>query len=149
MRIWEFIRQCFLSKYKKLLRQIEVAKNNEQQLRLSNGILLDFTPGHEYDALYMSVLPHTSDNKRFADKYFSQIGQVVRIEVYDSFGGDVRVLAVGEDRILVEIVDVLPCYPCQIPPVPGAKYWIGDWEIPPEPVTKVTASASEDNELPF
>lgn len=36
-------RWFFMSKYKKLLYQIECAKANRQRLHLSNGIILDFT----------------------------------------------------------------------------------------------------------
>lgn len=37
------IKWFFMSRYKKLLYEIEVAKENEQRLRLKNGIVLDFT----------------------------------------------------------------------------------------------------------
>jgi hypothetical protein len=37
------IKWFFMSKYKKLLYQIECAKANGQRLHLSNGIVLDFT----------------------------------------------------------------------------------------------------------
>lgn len=37
-----------MSKYKKLLYQINAAKENEQRLHLENGIILDFTNG-KYD----------------------------------------------------------------------------------------------------
>lgn len=37
------IKWFFMSKYKKLLYQIEVAKENEQRLYLQNGIVMDFT----------------------------------------------------------------------------------------------------------
>lgn len=42
------IKWLFMKKYKKLLYEIEAAKENEQRLHLSNGIVLDFT-NHKWD----------------------------------------------------------------------------------------------------
>lgn len=42
------IKWFYMSKYKKLLYQINAAKENEQRLHLENGIILDFTNG-KYD----------------------------------------------------------------------------------------------------
>lgn len=148
MKIKGSIKRLFMSRYKKLLFQIQAAINNEQRLRLPNGVWLDFVPGHEYDHC-MSVLPHTDDKESFAHKYISHIGQVVHMDVYDCFGGDVKILAVGEDKVFVEIVEAFACYGCQSDPVPGTKYWIEDWCIAPETETKVSASAAEKDNLPF
>lgn len=126
------IKWFFMSKYKKLLYQIEASRNNEQKLHLPNGIVLDFSPGHEYDNCQMFVLPHYSDGEDFIKKYTNDIGKIIHMNVYDCFGGDVKILAVGADRVFVEIVDVLACYSCQTAPSPGSKYWVGEWEIEPQ-----------------
>lgn len=143
------IKWFFTSKYKKPLYQIEVARNNQQRLYLSNGVTLDFFPGHEYDNCKNYTLPHKYDGKDFFKKYSDKIGKIVHIDVYDCFGGDVKILAVGEDVIFVEIVDVTACYSCQEPPVSGTKYWIGDWELNPESEYKPSRSGFEDKDLPF
>ena len=143
------IKLPFASKYKKLLLQIKDAYNNQSQLRLPNDVWLDFRPGHEYDKGCLDALPRLHDGETFIDKYLGRIGQVVHMVVYDCFEGDVKILAVGEDRVFVEIVDVLTCYSCQKAHKPGEKYWIADWEIPPESESAAAASESESNSFPF
>jgi hypothetical protein len=141
------IKLFFTSKYKKLLYQIEVARNKQQRLRLPNGVIIDFSPGSEYDNCKMYVLPHEHDSKNFVKKYVKSIGKVVHMDVYDGFGGDVRIIAVGADRVFIEIVDVLPCYGCQETPSPGSKYWVGEWEICDEESEHRSVFTQED--LPF
>ena len=51
-------------------------------------------------------------------------GQIVHMAVYDCFEGEVRILKNRRRKVLVEIVDVLTCYPCQKKPQPGEKHWI-------------------------
>ena len=51
-------------------------------------------------------------------------GQIVHRAVYDCFEGEVRILKNRRKKVLVEIVDVLTCYPCQKKPQPGEKHWI-------------------------
>ena len=51
-------------------------------------------------------------------------GQIVHMAVYDCFEGEVRILKNRRRKILVEIVDVLTCYPCQKKLQPGEKHWI-------------------------
>lgn len=41
------IKWLFMSKYKRLLYQIKIAKSNRQRLYLPNGIILDFTKEQE------------------------------------------------------------------------------------------------------
>ena len=141
------IKWFFTSKYKKLLYQIAVARSNEQRLHLPNGVVLDFFPGHEYDNCKNYTLPREHDGKTFFQKYADKIGQIVHMDVYDCFGGDVKILAVGEDVVFVEIVNATACYSCQSDPIPGTKFWIGDWEIAPEPPTR--PSGFEESDLPF
>ena len=136
-----------MSRYKKLLHRIKTAKNNEEQLCLPNGVWLDFVPGHEYDRC-LSVLPHTCDKESFINKYIKHIGQVVQMDVYDCFGGEVKILAVGENRVFIEIVEASACYGCQQDPVPGTKYWIEDWCIAPEIASTISTSATK-SDLPF
>lgn len=135
------IKWFFTSKYKKLLYQIEVTKNNQQRLHLPNGVVLDFFPGREYDNCknYASHIEYDSEN--FLRKYSDKIGQTMLMEVCDCFSGDVKVLAVGEDRIFIEIIDAVSCYPCQPDPLPGEKYWVGRWEIAAEIAPKVENSS--------
>ena len=140
------IKWLLTSRYKKLLHSIAVAKENEQRLHLPNGIILDFQPGHEYDGCSMSVLPHYHEEQNFVKKYADYIGQVIKLTVYDCFSGDVKVLAVGSDRIFIEIVDVDSCYSCQLLPTPGAKYWVGDWEIDRY---EQSSAGFEPSDLPF
>ena len=149
MKKTKTIRLPFASKYKKLLLQIKDAYNNKSQLCLPNNVWLDFRPGHEYDKGCLDALPRLYDGKNFIDKYLGHIGQVVHMTVYDCFEGDVKILAVGEDRVFIEIVDVLTCYSCQKAHKPGEKYWIADWEIPPEFESAATASETESNSFPF
>lgn len=143
------IKWFFMSKYKKLLYQIKVCESNEQRLHLSNGVILDFKPGHEYDNCQMFVPFHQYDSEDFIGKYIGKLGQVVHMDVYDGFGGDVKILAIGADRVLIEIVDVTTCYSCQCLPSPGAKYWVGEWEIAPEITTNASPSSFEEKDLPF
>ena len=139
----------FMSRYQKLLYQIKTARDNDQRLHLPNGVVLDFTPGHEYDDHVMfSALPHKPDGETFFEKYSGKIGHVVHMDVYDCFGGDVKILAVGADEVFVEIVNVSTCYGGQKEPMVGSKYWISDWEIP-EGITMNDDSSFQDNDLPF
>ena len=143
------IKWFFMSKYKKLLYSIMVAERNDQRLHLPNGIVLDFRPGHEYDSRKQDMCPRECDGESFYKKYIDKIGQVVHMDVYDCFGGDVKILAVGEDVVFVEVVDVTACYSCQEPPRPGMKYWVGDWELPPDLEPKSSRTGFEDKDLPF
>lgn len=143
------IKWFFMSKYKKLLYHITVAKINDQRLHLPNGVVIDFRPGHEYDDCKKDAFPHESDGKSFCEKYIDKIGQVVHMDVYDCFGGDVKILAVGEDVVFVEIVDVTACYSCQKAPSPSTKYWIGDWELSQEQEPRHSHVGFEDKDLPF
>ena len=140
------IKWFFTSKYKKLLYQIEVARSNQQRLHLPNGVILDFFPGHEYDNCKNYTFPRENDREVFFKKYADKVGQTMYMEVYDCFGGDVKVLAVGEDRIFIEIVDATSCYSCQSDIYPGEKYWVGYWDIAPEPTR---SSGFEESDLPF
>ena len=79
------IKWFFTSRYKKLLYQIEIAKNGMRRLCLPNGVLIDFSPGHEYDNCRMYVLPHEHDGKNFVKKYAESRGKVVHMAVYDCF----------------------------------------------------------------
>ncbi len=148
MKRTKTIRLPFASKYDKLLLQIKDAYNNQSQLHLPNDIWLDFRPGHEYDKGCLDALPRLYDGETFIEKYLGRVGQIVHIAVYDCFEGDVKILAVGKDRIFVEIVDVLTCYSCQKAHTPGEKYWISDWELPPDEPLPAT-STSKNNGLPF
>ena len=137
----------FMNRYKRLLHQIKTAKENDQVLHLSNGIDLNFVPGHEYDACYHSAIPREDDQHSFVDKYIDSLNKIVKLTVYDCFSGDVRILAVGTDRIFVEIVDVVKCYDSQADLVPGTKYWIEDWVIAPELPEQKNEPSNPD--LPF
>lgn len=148
MKIKDSIKWLFMSRYKKLLLQIQAAQNNEQRLHLPNGVCIDFVPGHEYDHC-RSVLPHTGDRESFVHKYFRHIGQVVHMDVYDCFSGNVKILAVGEDKVFIEIVEAFGCYECQLDPVPGTKYWIEDWCIAPEIENSDSISQVEKGNFPF
>ena len=53
-------------------------------------------------------------------------GQVVHMTVYDCFEGEVRILKNRRRKVLVEIVDVLACYPTQRRPKKGERHWIED-----------------------
>lgn len=119
----------FQSKYKSLLEKIKEASHNQAKIILPNGVIVNFCPGKEYEDCYMALVPRNEDVD-FIQKYTKHIGQIITIEVYDCFRGEVRLLAVGVDRIYVEIVDVSPCYFCQGAPLAGQKFWIANWEIP-------------------
>lgn len=143
------IKQFFASRYKKLLHQIKCAKENEQRLQLPNGVVLDFTPGHEYDKrVEFLEFPHEDEGESFFKKYSAEIGGFVHIDVYDCFSGVVKVLAIGTHEIFVEIVDVSACYWCQKAPSVGSKYWISEWEIPKGAVAS-SCSVFQDSDLPF
>lgn len=51
-------------------------------------------------------------------------GDIFYLAVYDCFSGDVKLLIKGSRKSYIEIVDVLPCYSCQVPNPPGEKMWI-------------------------
>lgn len=142
------IKWLFMSKYKKLLYRIECAKSNEQVLHLPNGVVIDFTSSHEYDSCSTVVLPRKNDGD-LMQKYSNNIGQMVHMDVYDCFGGDVIIREIKSDRVLVEIVDVAPCYACQKAPSPGSKCWIMDWEIAHETTSSEKNSAFNKEDLPF
>jgi hypothetical protein len=57
-------------------------------------------------------------------EYRHKRGQVVHMTVYDCFEGEVKILKNHRHKVLVEIIDVLTCYPCQRKPLPGKKLWI-------------------------
>ena len=139
------IKWFFTSKYKKLLYQIKVARSNQQRLHLPNGVILDFFPGHEYDSCKSCASPLEDGGDKFS-KYIEKIGQTVHIDVYDCFGGDVKILAVGKDRIFIEIIYAVSCYSCQVDPLPGEKHWVGYWEIAPE---LTCATGFTEGDLPF
>ena len=73
-------------------------------------------------------------------------GQIVHMAVYDCFEGEVRILKNRRNKVLVEIVDVLTCYPCQKKHQPGEKHWIEENMIFHRETT--TQNQSEDW-LPF
>lgn len=79
-------------------------------------------------------------------EYRHKRGQVVNMTVYDCFEGEVRILKNRRNKVLVEIVDVLTCYPCQKKPQPGEKHWIEENMIFYRETT--TQNQSEDW-LPF
>lgn len=79
-------------------------------------------------------------------EYRHKRGQVVHMAVYDCFEGEVRILKNRHRKVLVEIVDVLTCYPCQKNPQPGEKHWIEENMIFHRETT--TQNQSEDW-LPF
>ena len=150
------LRWFFMSKYKKLLEQIRCAQNNHQRLHLENGVVLDFVPGSDYD-FPESELPREG-SKNCWDRFSSSVDQVIYLEVYDCFAGDVKVLAVGSDRIFIEIVEASACYGCQIYPLPGEKYWVAEWLLPPKDECNdenwaipsgSTASEFQEEDLPF
>lgn len=143
------IKHFFTSRYKKLLHQIVMAQYNEQRLHLQDGIILDFRPGYEYDDCTMYVTPYECSGEDFIKKYIDSIGEVIHMDVYDCFSGDVKILAVGADRVFVEIVDVSACYNCQASPSPGSKYWVGEWEICYDPQPNQPDSVFEEKDLPF
>ena len=136
----------FTSRYKKLLYHIDVARNNQQRLHLPNGVVLDFYPGHEYDNCKNCASGSEYEEEMLFRKYVDRIGQTIHLDVYDCFSGDVKVLAVGKDRIFVEIVDAVPCYACQSDPLPGQKYWVWYWEIYHHPARSIEFT---ENDLPF
>lgn len=121
-----------------LLERIAMAQKNEQILRLPNGIKLNFRPGHEYDEANLYLLPCKESDETFTQKYLKHLGKTVQLTVYDYFTGTVKVLAVGENRIFIEIVDVNVFAFCGVQnPAPGTKYWVHGWELPEiEPLVK-------------
>ena len=122
-------KKFFQSKYKSLLEKIKKASHNQAKITLPNGVIVDFRPGKEYEDCNMVLVPR-NEGDDFVQKYTKHIDQIITIEVYACFSGEVRLLAVGVDRIYVEIVDVSPCYSCQGAPLAGQKFWIADWKIP-------------------
>ena len=56
-------------------------------------------------------------------------GRIVHMSVEDCFVGDVKILKVLDNKVLIEIVDVIPCYRTQSQPLPGKRYWIDDYLI--------------------
>ena len=79
-------------------------------------------------------------------EYRHSRGQVVHMTVYDCFEGEVRILKNRRHKVLIEIVDVLTCYPCQKKPQPGETHWIDEKMIFHR---EKIASASPDSWLPF
>lgn len=72
--------------------------------------------------------PHTNRADCF-ELYGDKIGQNVEMDVYDCFGGTVKILAVEKDRVLIEVVEAYRCYSCQQDPTSGEQFWIDDWLI--------------------
>ena len=142
-----FLEKMFARRYRDLLADIKRACENQEKLILPNGIELNFYPGYDYDNCSFSMAGYPKRNEDVVKEYAERIGQVINLNVYDCFGGDVKLLAVAEDRIYVEIVDVSPCYSCQKAPTPGSKYWIGACEISKE-IFPGTSSFSK-SDLPF
>lgn len=57
-------------------------------------------------------------------EYRHKCGQVVHMTVCDCFEGEVKIIKNRSRKVLVEIVDVLTCYPCQKKPQQGERHWI-------------------------
>lgn len=49
--------------------------------------------------------------------------------VYDSFEGEVKIIKEESSRILIEIIDVLMCYPQQLPLNPGKRIWVNKSDV--------------------
>ena len=49
--------------------------------------------------------------------------------VYDAFEGEVKIVKEESSRIFVEIIDVLMCYPQQLPLNPGKRIWVNKRDI--------------------
>ena len=140
------MKNIFEGRYKRLLNRINKAKVEEAVIDLPNGVCLDFTPGHEYDKCLNLHSPYHPDNITAMKKYIDKIEQVVHIDVYDCFSGDVLIRAVGCDRMLVEIIeDVSLCYRCQVTPRLGNKYWVGFEEI----CSGTARLTMSEDDLPF
>lgn len=140
----------FKSRYRRLLHQIETAQRNHQRVALQNGVVLDFRPGHEYDDCRSYEFPCEHYDEDFVQMYGTRIGQVVRIDVYDCFGGAVKILAVGANRIFIEVIDVAACYGCCQPPRRGEKFWVGRWDLCAGSTnTSSPVKGFENSDLPF
>lgn len=61
------------------------------------------------------------------------VGSIIDLTVYDCFTGKVRLLQKTKKEILVEVVDVQMCYPCQHPASAGERHWIPKGLILREP----------------
>lgn len=73
-------------------------------------------------------------------------GKVIDLAVYDCFEGKVRILKNRRHKVMIEIIEVFPCYSCQISPQKGERHWIDENSIFfPD---KVTHLPSDDN-LPY
>lgn len=49
--------------------------------------------------------------------------------VYDSFEGEVKIIKEESSRILIEIIDVLMCYPQQLPLNLGKRIWVNKSDV--------------------
>lgn len=56
-------------------------------------------------------------------------GDIVTMEVYDAFGGDVKILKKEENKYFIEIIDVCMCYSCQVQLEAGETMWIPEEDI--------------------
>lgn len=73
-------------------------------------------------------------------------GKVIELVVYDCFSGKVRILKNRRQRIMIEIIEVSPCYSCQKAPIKGTRLWIDEDSIFfPDKVTHLPP----DDSLPY
>ena len=83
----------FMSKYKKLLYEIETAKANKQRLVLKNGTVLDFTVDNEWQRVIRNIWGHDSSvygeyqKYYLITRYFPTGNRKIEIIKHDKMGG--------------------------------------------------------------
>lgn len=99
------IKWFFMSKYKRLLYQIETAKENEQRLHLNNGIILDFT-NHKWDWNDYYGKAYTEFNKYYLiTRHFPTGNRKMEL-----IKADDRIMYFPEFTTHYMVLDIKPCY---------------------------------------
>lgn len=68
---------------------------------------------------------------------------VVSMAIYDCFEGEVKILEETEEKVYIEVIDVLPCYSCQKTPECGERFWI-EKSLIYHPVYNTSPSSGDD-----
>ena len=76
-----------------------------------------------------TLLPREEKDRNLLEEAKSQVGQIVRLGLYDEFEGDFKILKARKDKVFVEVVSIDRLFaPCTILYV-GDRLWVEDWVV--------------------
>ena len=76
-----------------------------------------------------TLLPREEKDRNLLEEMKSQVGQIVRLGLYEEFEGDFKVIKVRRDKVFVEVVSIdrlfAHCTTLHI----GDRLWVEDWVV--------------------